>query len=133
MHFTPVKGSVHFGNNLLSPALLMCCMATIIFLAEATRSMAPPMPFTILPGIFQLAISPFSDTSMAPKMVRSTFCARIIPKLMAESKIDEPGKVVMVCLPALIKSASSSPSNGKGPMPSKPFSDCSTTFIPFGI
>ena len=34
---------------------------------------------------------------------------------------------MIVCLPALIRSASSSPSYGKGPMPSMPFSDCSTT------
>ena len=30
---------------------------------------------------------------------------------------------VIVCLPALIRSGSSSPSNGKGPIPSMPFSD----------
>ena len=30
---------------------------------------------TMLPGIFQLAISPFSDTSIAPKIVKSIFCA----------------------------------------------------------
>ena len=68
-------GKVQFGNNLLSPFLLTCCMATIIFFADATRSIAPPIPFTILPGIFQLAISPFSDTSIAPKIVKSIFCA----------------------------------------------------------
>src|SRR3990167_3439846 len=39
----------------------------------------------------------------------------------------------MVCLPALIRSGSSSPSNGKGPMPSMPFSDCKVTLTPAGI
>jgi len=58
---------------------------------------------------------------------------RIIAKLSAEEKYDVIGSAVTVCLPALIKSASSSPSKGKGPVPSMPFSDCSTTFIPDGM
>ena len=49
---------------------LVCIIATIIFSAEATKSIAPPIPLTIFPGIFQLAISPFSATSIAPKIVR---------------------------------------------------------------
>ena len=69
----PVRGKVQLANNLLSQSLLTCCVATIIFFAEATRSIAPPIPFTIFPGIFQLAISPFSDTSIAPKIVKSIF------------------------------------------------------------
>ena len=77
-------------------------MATMIFLAEATKSIAPPIPFTILPGIFQLDMSPLSFTSMAPKTVRSTLPLRIIAKLVAESKNAEPGSVVTVCLPAFI-------------------------------
>jgi lipid-binding SYLF domain-containing protein len=52
----------------------------------ATRSMAPPMPFTILPGIIQLARSPFSATSMAPRIDRSIWPPRIIAKLSAELK-----------------------------------------------
>ena len=43
------------------------------------------------------------------------------------------GSVVIVCFPALIKSASSSPSKGKGPIPNNPFSDCNSTFMPFGM
>jgi len=35
---------------------------------------------------------------------------RIIAKLIALSKVAEPGSIVMVCLPALMRSASSSPS-----------------------
>ena len=119
----PVNGNEHDGSNLDSPALFTCCIATIICFADATRSMAPPIPLTIFPGIFQLAISPFSLTSIAPKIVRSTFPALIIPKLIAESKNADPGTVVIVCLPAFIKSGSSSPSNGNGPIPNKPFSD----------
>ena len=129
----PVSGKVQPGNNLLSPLGFVCIIATMMFFALATRSMAPPIPFTIFPGIFQLAISPFSLTSIAPNTVRSTLPARIIPKLKALSKKEEPGMVVMVCLPALIRSASSSPSKGKGPIPNKPFSLCNTTSIPGGI
>ena len=58
---------------------------------------------------------------------------RIIAKLSAEEKYDEPGNCVIVCLPALIRSASSSPSYGNGPMPSMPFSDCRMTFMPAGM
>ena len=119
---TPVNGNVHLLRIFDSPTLLTCIMATIMFSADATKSIAPPIPLTILPGIFQLAISPFSATSMAPRIVKSTCCPRIIPKLNAESKKLAPGKVVMVCFPALIKSASSSPSKGNGPMPRIPFS-----------
>ena len=35
---------------------------TTLVVREETRSMAPPMPFTILPGIIQLARSPYRDT-----------------------------------------------------------------------
>ena len=41
-----------------------------------------------------------------------------------------PGSTVTVCLPALIRSASTSSSVGNGPMPSRPFSDCSITSMP---
>ena len=79
-------------------------------LTPATRSIAPPMPFTILPGMVQLAMSPFSATSMAPRMVRSIWPPRIIAKLSAEEKKLELGRIVIVCLPALIRSGSASPS-----------------------
>ena len=120
---TPVRGREQRLRSLESPFLLVCIMATIILSAEATKSIAPPMPLTMTPGIFQLAISPFWATSIAPKMVRCTCLARIIPKLMAESKKAAPGRVVMVCFPALMRSASSAPSKGKGPIPKTPFSD----------
>ncbi len=120
---TPVRGSVHSVSSLDSPSRLLCCMATMMFSALATRSMAPPMPLTMRPGIFQLAMSPRSDTSMAPSTVSCTLRARIMPKEVALSNSDAPASAVMVCFPALIRSASSSPSKGKGPMPRIPFSD----------
>ena len=55
-------------------------MATISRLPQATKSMAPPIPLTILPGIIQLAILPDSSTSIAPITVRSTCPPRIIAK-----------------------------------------------------
>ncbi|MCY1563268.1 hypothetical protein D9M68_1007900 [compost metagenome] len=58
---------------------------------------------------------------------------RIMPKLSALSKKLLPGSVVMVCLPALIRSASISSSPGNGPMPSRPFSLCSHTSMPSGM
>ena len=61
-------------------------MTTITRLTPATRSMAPPMPLTILPGIIQLARSPFTATCMAPRIDRSMWPPRIIPKLSAEEK-----------------------------------------------
>src|SRR5262247_2125212 len=39
----------------------------------------------------------------------------------------------MVCLPALMRSGSTSLSSGNGPMPSMPFSLCSVIFMPAGM
>ncbi len=56
------------------------------------------------------------------------------PRIMAnESALEKKlvvGNWVTVCLPALMRSGSSSPSNGNGPIPSMPFSLCSCTLIP---
>ena len=53
-------------------------------------------------------------------------------KLSAELKNDEVGSCVIVCLPALMRSGSTSSSKGNGPMPSMPFSLCSVTSMPGG-
>ena len=91
------------------------------------------MPLTILPGIIQFARSPFSATCSAPR-IESWICPpRTIPKDWALSKNDVLGSFVTVCLPALIRSASSSPSNGNGPMPIMPFSLCSWMEMPSGM
>ncbi len=87
-----------------------CSISTITRLAPCTRSIAPPMPLTILPGIIQLAMSPAAETCMAPRIAASILPPRIIPKDVAESKNDAPGRSVTVSLPALIRSGSSSPS-----------------------
>src|SRR3954452_12300962 len=49
-----VSGNVHCFTIFDLP-FAACCIATITCFAPATRSMAPPMPGTILPGIIQLA------------------------------------------------------------------------------
>ena len=80
---------------------------TITRFAPCTRSIAPPMPLTILPGIIQFARSPDSETCIAPRTARSMCPPRIMPNESAESKNDAPGSTVTVSLPALIRSASS--------------------------
>ena len=85
-------------------------MITTTFLTPATRSMAPPMPFTILPGIIQLARSPFSATCMAPSSAMSMWPPRIMANESADEKKLVVGSSVTVCLPALMRSGSSSPS-----------------------
>ena len=52
---------------------------------------------------------------------------------LAEEKKAAPGSTVTVCLPALIRSASTWSSRGNGPRPRMPFSDCSTTSMPGGM
>ena len=99
-------------------------------LAPWTRSIAPPMPLIILPGMVQFARSPFAETCIAPSIATSMCPPRIIPNEVAESKNEAPGRSVTVSLPALIRSGSSSSSYGYGPTPRMPFSDCSTTCTP---
>src|SRR5450830_1964181 len=115
---TPVMGRLHclriFGEVLPSLAVATCSITTTTRLTPATRSIAPPMPLTILPGIIQLARSPYCDTCMAPRMARLILPPRIMPNESAELKNDEPSMVVTVCLPALIRSASTLSSVGRG-------------------
>ena len=80
--------------------------------APCTRSIAPPMPLTILPGTIQLARSPFFDTCMPPRTAVSMWPPRIIPNDSAESKYAAPGLTVTVSLPALMRSASTASSAG---------------------
>ena len=53
--------------------------------------MAPPIPFTNFPGIIQFAISPYFDTYIDPKIVKSKCPPLIIPKDSALENIDDPG------------------------------------------
>ena len=130
--FLPVSGSLHRSRILGAPPLAACSMATMTRFAPVTRSIAPPMPFNTLPGMVQLAMSPCSLTSIAPRMARSMWPPRIIPKESALEKKAVPLISVTVSLPALMRSGSSSASVGYGPMPSIPFSLWKMTSIPFG-
>jgi hypothetical protein len=56
-----VSGSAHFCTILDFP-LAACCMATMTRFAPVTRSIAPPIPGTILPGIIQFARCPSAST-----------------------------------------------------------------------
>ena len=107
-------------------------MTTITRPAPLTRSIAPPMPLTMAPGTIQLARSPVAETCMPPSTATSMWPPRIIAKLVGESKYDAPGSTVTVCLPALIRSGSTSSSYGNGPTPRMPFSACRVTVEPAG-
>ncbi len=129
----PVMGSVHCGRILGLPSLAQCSITATTRRTPATRSIAPPGPLTIFPGTIQFAMSPLSATSSAPRMERSMCPPRIMANESALEKNAEPGMVEIVCLPALIRSASTWSSGGNGPMPSRPFSDWSVTFMPAGM
>src|SRR6266496_861881 len=128
----PVSGRLHSFTILWLPSLARCSIITMTRFAPCTRSIAPPMPLTILPGIIQLARSPRTETCMAPRIATSMCPPRIMPKEVAESKNEAPGRTVTVSLPALIRSGSTWSSVGYGPTPRMPFSDCSTTCTPSG-
>src|ERR1700728_4859624 len=70
----------------LASFLAECSMTTTTFLTPPTRSMAPPIPLTTLPGIIQLARSPFSATCMAPRIAMSMWPPRIIANESDELK-----------------------------------------------
>ena len=82
----PVSGRVHSSTILAEPSRATCSIITITRLAPPTRSIAPPMPLTILPGISQLARSPRALTCIAPRIARSRWPPRIMPKDSDESK-----------------------------------------------
>ena len=108
----PVIGRLQAFKILGEPSFAACSMITTTRFARATRSIAPPMPFTILPGIIQFARSPSFETCIAPRIARSMCPPRIIAKLSALEKKLAPGIVVMVSLPALIRSGSTLSSVG---------------------
>lgn len=129
----PVRGNVHFCMIFEWP-FNMCSMVTITRLAPETRSIAPPIPFTIFDGIIQLAKSPLSETYKPPSKVRSICPPLIMANDSDEEKKLPPGYNVTGNFPALIKSESKSCSHsGYPPSPRYPFSDWKVTSIPGGI
>ena len=81
---------MHSSTILWLPSRATCSISTMTLRAPWTRSIAPPMPLTILPGIIQLARSPVAETCIAPRIAASILPPRIMPKLVAESKKDAP-------------------------------------------
>jgi len=59
-HCSPVAGSVQFSRILCTPPLATCSIVTTTLFPLDTRSMAPPIPFTILPYT-QTSTSRFSS------------------------------------------------------------------------
>src|SRR5208337_1700341 len=74
---TPVSGSVHFFKIFGAPSFVVCSIATTTRRAPATKSIAPPIPFTIFPGIIQFARLPDSSTSIAPSTLKSMCAPRV--------------------------------------------------------
>src|SRR6201993_1221903 len=129
----PVSGNVHCSTIFALPSLAVCSIITKTFSTPCTRSIAPPMPLIILPGMVQLARSPAAKTCMAPSTAMSRCPPRMIPNEDDEQKNAAPGNVVTVSLPALIRSASRSSRRGYGPTPRIPFSECNTTVMSAGM
>ncbi len=70
-------------------------MTTTTYDYEATKSIAPPIPLTILPGIIQLDISQLELHCKAPNIVISKWWPRMIPNEVDELKNEAPGKIVI--------------------------------------
>ena len=68
-----------------------------------------------------------AETWNAPSTQTSRWPPRIIANESAWWKYDAPGSSVTGTLPALVRSGSISSPCAAGPMPSMPFSVCSTT------
>lgn len=103
-----VKGKTQDYKIFLSTAPVFlffaeCSITTITLDPHATKSMAPPIPLTNLPGMIQLAISQVWLTWRDPKIVKSRCPPRIIEKDWAEENNDPPGKIVTVSLKLKIK------------------------------
>ena len=77
------------------------------------RSIAPPMPLTILPGIIQLAMSPRGDLHGAEDRDVDPAAADH-PEARGGVEEGAPGSTVMVSFPALIRSGTSCPPSGTG-------------------
>ena len=126
-----VSGRLHW-RRIFGLPLAVCCMAMTTRFAPVTRSIAPPMPGTILPGIIQLARCPPSSTCSAPSTVMSIWPPRISPNDIALSNAQAPGSALTGRPPASVRRGCAMPSSGIGPVPIKPFSDWKNTLMPAG-
>ena len=111
----PVSGRCTRRRSCSEPSLATCSISTMTRLAPWTRSIAPPMPLTILPGIIQLAMSPVGRDLHRAEDRGVDLAAADHPERRSRSRrTTRPGSSVTVSLPALIRSGSSSPSTGYG-------------------
>ena len=78
----------------------MCSITTSTLDPEATKSMAPPIPLTIFPGMTQLAISPCFVIYIAPNTVISKCPPLMIPNDSLLSKVVAPEFNVTDSFPA---------------------------------
>ena len=116
-----VSGSVHSGTIFGCPFAAWIIATTTCF-APATRSIAPPMPGTILPGTVQLAeVAAFVDLQAAQDR-HVEMAAADQPE--AQRAVDRrgAGHVVTNPPPASVRFTSSMPSGGRAPSPITPFS-----------
>lgn len=115
--FSCTPSSTDTGTD--SAHLHPCCLCHILLTSERLRNahiLVLWLIHHVLPGIIQLARSPFLETCIAPKIVKSMWPPRIIANESSLEKKDPPGRMVTVCFPALIRSGSSSPAFGNGPL-----------------
>ena len=75
----PVSGRVQRCSSFGS-SRAVCSISTMTRLTPATRSIAPPIPLTMRPGIIQLARSPFSATCIAPRIDKVDMAAADHPE-----------------------------------------------------
>lgn len=121
-HFYPVKGRSHFLSIFGQPSFVLCSDKTTSHEPLATKSIAPPIPFTRTLGTIQLARSPFSDTSIVPKKVANKWDPLTKPKASLEEEYDAPKSAYIVYFDGSIKSGSSWPFLGNPFIPNIPFS-----------
>ena len=69
-HPTAVSGIVQ-RYMIFGAPLTVCSIATMTRFAPITRSIAPPIPGTSLPGMIQFAMLPSASTCSAPSTVQS--------------------------------------------------------------
>lgn len=121
-HFYPVKGRSHFFNNFGDPFFVLCSVKTTNLEPLATKSIAPPIPFTSFLGIIQLARSPFSATSIVPRNVAYKWDPQTNPNASLDEEYDAPKSAEIVYFEGSIKSGSSCPFLGNPLIPNIPFS-----------
>ena len=96
----PVRGREHPSTILCEPSLATCSTSTTTFSAPWTRSMASPMPLTIVPGIIQFAMSPRGrDVHGAEDRGVDLGRPRIMPNDVAQSKEEAPSRTATATPP----------------------------------